>query len=31
LFLAGGLDVKVDELLSVDDGNPEFFRLGCVE
>jgi hypothetical protein len=31
LFLAGGLDVKVDELLPVDDGNPEFFRLGCVE
>jgi len=25
LFLAGGLDVKVDELLSVDDGNPERF------
>ncbi len=31
LFLAGGLDVKVDQLLAVDDGNPEFFRLGCVE
>jgi hypothetical protein len=31
LFFTGGLDVKVDQLLAVDDGNPEFFRLGCVK
>ena len=31
LFLAGGFDVEVDQLLTVDDGHPEFFRLGGVE
>ena len=31
LFLAGGLDVEVDQLLSIYDRDPEFFRLGCVE
>ena len=28
---SGGLDVNVDQPLAVDDGNPQFFRMGCVE
>src|SRR6185503_13555881 len=31
LFLAGGLNVEVDQLLAVDDCDPEFLRLGRVE
>jgi hypothetical protein len=31
LFLAGGLDVEVDQLLAVDDRHPEFLRLGGIE
>ena len=28
---SGGLDVNVDQPLAIDDGNPQFFRMGCVE
>ena len=31
LFLARGLDVEIDETLSVDDGHAEFFRLCGIE
>jgi hypothetical protein len=31
LFLAGRFDVKVDQLLAIDDGDPEFLGLGRVE
>ena len=31
LFLAGGLDVKVNQFLTIDDRHPEFFRLSGVE
>jgi hypothetical protein len=31
LFLAGGFDVEVDQLLAVDDRDPQFFRLRRVE
>src|SRR5207248_2456155 len=31
LFLAGGFDVEIDQLLTVDDGHPKLFRLGGVE
>ena len=31
LFLARGFDVEVDELLAVDDGDPELLGLGRVE
>ena len=31
LFASGGLDVEVDELLPVDDGNAQFFLVRCVE
>ncbi len=31
LFLAGGFDVEIDQLLTVDDCDPEFLRLGRVE
>jgi hypothetical protein len=31
LLLACGLDVEVDQLLAVDNGHPELFRLGGVE
>ena len=31
LLLGGGLDVEVDELLTVDDGHPELLGLGGVE
>ena len=28
---SSGLDVNVDQSLTIDDGNPQFFRMGCVE
>jgi hypothetical protein len=31
LFFAGGLNVEVDEFLTVNYGDPEFFRLGRIE
>src|SRR5262249_6014338 len=31
LFLAGGFDIEVDELLTVDDGDPKLCGLGRVE
>ena len=31
LFLAGGFDVEVDQFLTVDDGDAEFFRLRRIE
>ena len=31
LFLGGGFDVEVDELLTIDDRHPEFLRLGGIE
>ena len=31
LFTAGDFNVKVDELLPVDDGNPKFFRVCCIK
>ena len=31
LLFGGGFDVEVDQLLTVDDRHPEFFRLGGIE
>jgi hypothetical protein len=31
LFLAGRLDIEVDELLPIDDRNAQLFGLRCVE
>ena len=31
LLFAGGFDVEVNEFLAIDDGDPEFFRLGRIE
>src|SRR5690606_40603476 len=31
LFLAGGFDIQIDELLPIDDGDAQFFRLRRIE
>ena len=31
LFTAGDFNVKVNELLPVNDGNPKFFRVCCIK
>ncbi len=31
LFFAGGFDIEIDEFLSIDDGDAQFFRLRRIE